>query len=342
MKIGFSFSDLALGGAQTWMVQLASGLAERSHAIHYYLPERPGDSLHTAPALLASLDAVAQRAKRPAELLKADVIQLDGYHGLRRKLPYIAHLGRCVETYHSLYSIRRSGPIYARHRVAVSRTVQAALGRPAQVIPCGVWLPAGPNEEPKEYDLAILGRIHPVKQHLLFLSVCELLLAQRGQLSALIIGGHPEPGPYQRQVEAEIARLKELGLRLHLTGEVPPTAVYGWLEQARVLLVTSENEGFGRMAVEALACGVPVVANPVGGLLEIVQEGRSGSFARWNDPASFAAQANRLLEDEPLRRQFGQQGREAVEERFSLAAMLDAYESLYRQVARSTRTANRR
>jgi len=138
-------------------------------------------------------------------------------------------------------------------------------------------------------------------------------------------------------MDTELARLRRLaGLHIHMTGDVPQEAVFTWLAQTRVLLVTSQSEGFGRMAVEALACGVPVVANPVGGLLEILSDGQTGFLARLDDARSFADLTSRLLEDEELRQRMGQQGRSMVKSRFSLEAMLDAYAALYREVSAGT------
>jgi len=333
LRIGFSFVDLALGGAQAFLVQLAQGLSERGHNLSYFLYARRDDPSHTSPALLSPLQAIAKPVPRPQDLLSCDVIQLDGYHSLLRKLPYLLHLDRCVETFHSAYSVRRSGPVYASHRVAISRAVQAKLKLPAHLIYYGIDLPPVPPDHQRQFDVAILGRVHPVKGHLLFLQVSELLYRRRGHLQALILGGFPKAGPYQRQVEAEIVRLRTAGLEIHFTGDVSPDEVPAWLAQVKILLVTSQSEGFGRMAMEALASRTPVVANPVGGLLEIIQEGETGFFAHRDDPASFAGIATRLLDDPNLRQRLGERGRLDVAERFSLAAMLDAYEGLYSNVA---------
>jgi len=336
MKLGLSLVDLAMGGAQNLMLQLAQGMRARGHEVCYYLYARRDDPLHAAPALLEALDAVAQPLARPADLLACDVIQLDGYHNLRRKLPYLLHLRRCVETFHSQYSLRRSGPLYARARVAVSKEVQRLIPGESTLIYSGIPLPAlKPHESPR-FDAAILGRIHPVKGHLLFLKACEQLYRRRGSLSALLIGGHPGASDYQQAVDAEVERLRRLGLQIEMAGDVPPAEVYGWLQQARLLLVTSESEGFGRMAIEALACGLPVIANPVGGLLEIVQDGSTGYLARKDDPASFAELASRLLDDPVRRMEMGRRGRRDVEERFSQKAMLDSYEIVYRRIAEGT------
>ena len=332
MHIGFSFVDLAMGGAQVFFVQLAKGLAARGHALSYWLAANSGDPQQVQPALKAALDEVAQPVHHPWHLWRADVIHLDGYHSLRRKLPYLPCWGSCLETYHSAYSVRRAGPLYPCHRVAISRFVQTLLPALTRVIHHGIPFPFTLPVSERKFDVAILGRIHPVKNHRLFLAVCEELYRRRGHCSALLIGGHSRSGPYEQEISAEIERLQKIGVRLYLTGDVPPDDLWQQLSQARVLLVTSHSEGFGRMALEALACGVPVVANPVGGLLEIVHPGETGFLAEQDNIASFVELTMRLLEDETLRQVIGQCGRTFVEDHFSLERMVADYEILYRYI----------
>ena len=333
MQVGISLVDLAMGGAQTFLVQLANGLSLRGYSIRYFLYAPRSGPHHAVPGLLGSLERCATPVHYPWQLLACDVIQLDGYHSLWRKLPYLPRWSRCVETYHSAYSIRRSGPLYPPHRIASSKLLQSLLPEPSFLIYQGIPLPETCLDQDRPYDVVLLGRIHPVKQHLLFLQVCEKLFDKYSGLSVLLIGGAPDDGPYQSQVQAEIEQLTQKGARFHLTGDIPPEQVFNWLGQARVCLVTSQSEGLGRMAIEALACSTPVVANPVGGLLEIIQDGQNGFLARLNDLDSFAALASRLLEDESLRKSLGRAGRKMVESRFSFEAMLDAYDHLYQQIA---------
>jgi glycosyltransferase involved in cell wall biosynthesis len=333
MRIGFSLVDLAMGGAQTFFVQLAQGLSSRGHTLTYWLAADLQDRQHVQPALKTSLDAVAEPVRYPWNLWGTDVIHMDGYHSIRRKFFYLPRWRRCVETYHSSYSVERSGPIYPPHCVAVSQAVQSMLTVPSRLIYQGVPLHLADLSSEKRFDVAILGRIHPVKNHRLFLEICASLYRKRGQCSALLIGGHPRSGPYQREIESKIQQLRRQGIALCLTGDVPPTEVWSWLGKARVLLVTSHQEGFGRTAIEAMACEVPVVANPVGGLMEIVQTGETGYLTRKDDVTSFVHHTTQLLENPSLYRSMGSRGRSRVEEHFSLKCMVSAYEDLYREVA---------
>jgi glycosyltransferase involved in cell wall biosynthesis len=324
--------NLAMGGAQTFFVQLAVGLTARGHDLAYWLSANPSDPVYVHPLLKISLEAVARQVRYPWELWSADVIHLDGYHSLRRKLLYLPHWKRCLETYHSAYSVRRSGPIYPPHRVAVSEVVGKQLPAPCQVIYQGVAVPVIPLSGKKQYDIAILGRIHPVKNHRLFLAICEVLYQRRGHCAALIIGEHIKANAYQVEIDQEIALLRQQGVHLEMTGNLAGQDLEAYLSQVRVLLVTSQQEGFGRMAVEAMAAGVPVVANPVGGLREIIRPGETGFFAEENQVVSFVDHVERLLDDETLLGALGQRAWAFARQHFSLDRMLSDYETLYRQI----------
>jgi glycosyltransferase involved in cell wall biosynthesis len=337
MRIGFSLVDLAMGGAQAFFVQLAQGLVARGHTATYRLAARTSDGPHVNPVLKEALDRVARQVGHSWDLWNADVIHLDGYHSLRRKLLYAPRWDRCLETYHSAYSVQRAGPLYPRHRIAVSQGVRDLLPLPAQVIYYGTESPTTVPNPKKLFDVALLGRIHPVKNHHLFLAVCEELYRRQGRCSALLIGGHPHSSPYQREIDGEVKRLRAAGIHLHLAGEVAPQSLSQWLCQVRVLLVTSHSEGFGRMAIEAMACGVPVVGNPVGGLLEIVQPGRTGFLAKKDDIDSFATKTLLLLQDNALRAVMGRWAQDRVRERFSLERMVSHYEAAYRSVIQLSR-----
>jgi glycosyltransferase involved in cell wall biosynthesis len=157
-------------------------------------------------------------------------------------------------------------------------------------------------------------------------------MARERPLKAAIIGGYPRDDDYAREVRGRISGLRGEGVKVEVTGFVENSRVSSYLNRSRVVLVTSPSEGFGRMAAEALACEVPVVASRVGGLTEIVEHGVNGFFARYNDVEDFARWALLLLNDEPLRRTMGGQGRRDVMRKFSVAEMVDKYESLYRGI----------
>ena len=98
-----------------------------------------------------------------------------------------------------------------------------------------------------------------------------------------------------------------------------------------LLLLPSESESFGLVALEAMACGVPPIAANTGGLPEVVTDGQTGFLLPVGDVDGMAEKALLLLRDEQRRQEMGMKGRAAAEERFNIATMLDAYEELYRK-----------
>lgn len=131
--------------------------------------------------------------------------------------------------------------------------------------------------------------------------------------------------------EARLRALrKELGLDADLT-------MAGYREAERFLsaldlcVVPSRWEGFGLVAVEAMACGVPVIASRVDSIPELIEDGRDGTLVPPDDPAALAQALAELLKDTETRARLGNQARSRAEQ-FSLTTMIDAHQRLYREV----------
>ena len=116
----------------------------------------------------------------------------------------------------------------------------------------------------------------------------------------------------------------------------------GWQERLEPLyhvfdlsVLPSRNEGMGRAAVEALACGRPVVATAVGGVPSVVEDGVTGLLVPPEDPQALASAILQLLENETARRRMGEAGPQQVRERFSHQVMLDGIDQVYRDLLNS-------
>ena len=104
------------------------------------------------------------------------------------------------------------------------------------------------------------------------------------------------------------------------------------LRNADLFLLPSESESFGLAALEAMSCGVPVIASRVGGVPEVVIDGETGLLAPVGDIAAMAAHVVRLLADAPLRARLGHAARARAETVFPLEATVSKYEDLYRRL----------
>ncbi|MFT5358322.1 MAG: N-acetyl-alpha-D-glucosaminyl L-malate synthase BshA [Polyangiales bacterium] len=124
-------------------------------------------------------------------------------------------------------------------------------------------------------------------------------------------------------------RAKELGVdgAIEFIGHVEDP--YAVLHTARALLVTSAYESFSMAALEAMACGVPVVATRVGGLPEVVIHGESGLLGT-DHPASLVPLLLRLWKDAALAKTLGESGRARARATFGRDAIIDRYRALYR------------
>jgi D-inositol-3-phosphate glycosyltransferase len=144
--------------------------------------------------------------------------------------------------------------------------------------------------------LLFVGRIQPLKG----LDVAVRALAQLRPSfpdSFLVVVG----GPSGRAGAAEVQRIAALAADLGLEGRVrtvapqPHELLSTYYRAADVCLVPSRSESFGLVALEAAACGTPVVASAVGGLRTLVDHGRTGFLVDGRDPGDFAAFTAELL-----------------------------------------------
>jgi glycosyltransferase involved in cell wall biosynthesis len=131
-----------------------------------------------------------------------------------------------------------------------------------------------------------------------------------------------------------VAAARRLGLaeRVRLLGQRDD--VPDLLHAADVFALASHYEGLGLALVEAAAAGLPAVATRVGGVPEVVRDGDSGVLVPAADPAAFAAALGAMLADPGRRARMAGRAREAARG-FALQPMVQAYETLYEQLARS-------
>ena len=141
-----------------------------------------------------------------------------------------------------------------------------------------------------------VGRIQPLKG----LTVAiEALAELRSRDARLVVVG----GPSGSEGPAELARVHELidrhdlGERVTFVDPQPHHVLSTFYRAADVVVVPSRSESFGLVALEAAACGVPVVAAAVGGLRSLVIDGVTGDLVEGRDPAQFAARIDSIFAD---------------------------------------------
>ena len=121
---------------------------------------------------------------------------------------------------------------------------------------------------------------------------------------------------------------------MQIVGAQPHGRLPVYYSAADLCVVPSHYESFGLVALEALACGTPVVAARVGGLPAVVRDGENGLLAAWRSPEAFAGLIDAMLGDYALRRRLGSAARPSVEH-LTWGAVADQVLALYDQLAES-------
>jgi len=158
-----------------------------------------------------------------------------------------------------------------------------------------------------------VGRLHPRKGQLRTLEALQMLPADvRSRLEYWVVGSQSKGG-YESVLRGAAATRPDLTVRFF--HNIPDEELSQIYDRADIFAMTSINhghsvEGFGLVYLEAAAHGLPVIAHDIGGVSEAVLDGLTGLLVPPDRPAQLAAAFEKLIHDEPLRRQLGAAGRE--------------------------------
>lgn len=136
-------------------------------------------------------------------------------------------------------------------------------------------------------------------------------------------------GPERPRVQA---LAEEMGIGDHVVFLGKHASVDELLSCADLFLLPSESESFGLAALEAMACGTPVVASRVGGLPEVIGDGVGGYLCEVGDVQGMAEAGIRILSDDVLRQQLATDGRAHAIEAFAADRVVPKYEEYYRRI----------
>jgi glycosyltransferase involved in cell wall biosynthesis len=177
--------------------------------------------------------------------------------------------------------------------------------------------------------LTFVGRLSPEKGIHVLLQAVKILVERGSRVQLTIVGGGPEEG-----------RLKEYALRRGLGSS---TVFYGeTAEVDKVLMATdafilpSLSEGLSSALLEAMACGLPVVATAVGGTRDVLIDHENGLLVPPGDADKMAGAIGEIIHSRELATHLGRRARETVEREFSLEAVISRYTEIYERLLGST------
>lgn len=308
--------DLALA---TRMAEVAQIYELDLLHVHYAIP-------HSVSAMLARQMMAAGNGNKP------------------RRLPFVTTLHGTDITLVGLdrsylpitrFSIEQSDGVTAISDYLKQKTIEEfEVKRPIEVIPnfvnCDMYVPVKNAELRREYAsddervLVHLSNFRPVKR------VCDVIeifdLVQKKIPSKLLMIGD---GPDRSKAEW-LAMKKGIHDRVHFLGK--QDRVHEKLGIADVMLMPSQLESFGLAALEGMACEVVPVTTAVGGVPEVIEQGRTGFMAAVGDIGAMAGFAIEVLGDDAKLKAMRKRARVYAQSRFCATKIIPHYEQFYREV----------
>nr|WP_205516900.1 N-acetyl-alpha-D-glucosaminyl L-malate synthase BshA [Paenibacillus sp. SYP-B3998] len=372
LKIGISCYP-TLGGSGVVATELGKMLAERGHEVHFItdrMPFRlgqfhPNIFFHEVevsdyyvfrypPYDLALANKLAQVAKQEnLDLLHVHYAVPHAICAYLAKQMVGQHL-KVVTTLHGTditilghdpslrdlirMAIHESDAVTAVSQDLITETYEVlSVEKPIELVynfvdPRDYIAPANPQlraqfAQPHEKIMLHMSNFRPVKR---ICDVIDIFADVNVQMPShlIFVGEGPE-------LAKTVNRVKELGLtnRVHYLGKQNNVAEVIGL--ADLLLLPSEKESFGLVALEAMAAGVPTIGSDAGGIPEVVKHGIDGFLAPVGDTKLMAAYAIQLLSNPQLYSEFSLAGMQRARSQFSAATIVEQYENIYYKVAQT-------
>lgn len=172
-----------------------------------------------------------------------------------------------------------------------------------------------------------VGRLVTVKGHTFLLDAARAILAKRPRTVFVLVGEGDLHGELEKQAE-------QLGIREKIIFAGWHSDVSEIIPLFDVFVLPSINEGMGKVLVEAMAAGKPVVASRVGGIIDLIHDGENGILVPPAQPQPLAEAILALLADENLRKRYGSAGKKKVYPEFDITTMIRKVDELYNDLYR--------
>lgn len=180
-----------------------------------------------------------------------------------------------------------------------------------------------PGNEPKDRSnlVGYIGRLARGKGVLNFVKAIPLILREYEAVEFLICGD----GILYDEIKSELED-KGLQNKVKLMGWIQHSELPNYLQEVKLLVLPSENEGIPGIILEAMSCGTPVLATSVGGIPDLIQDERTGFILENNSPECIAGNVGRALEH-PKLDEIARNARRLIEEVYAYEAMVGKCQS---------------
>jgi glycosyltransferase involved in cell wall biosynthesis len=292
-----------------------------AHCIDEFRP----DLVH-AHGARAALPFCSRRLRHGTRL----AYTVHGFHHARKPFP-LRQLGRLAERH---IATRADAVIFVsegdREQAVRERTLPRD-SRKGSIVVNGIdpsdFEEIVPSSE--RFDLIFAGRAHPQKNPFFMVEIMEALHGSGIRLR-MICGGELE-GPLKARIAASPASDS-----ISFTSALPREDVLGVFLSAKLLVMPSLWEGLPIAPIEALYCGLPVIASNIRGTDEVVIDGVNGRLIDGFDAMAYAHAIREILGNDALRGRMVTEGRRRVEDRFLRSASSVRHEAIYQSLLRSS------
>lgn len=339
--------ELNVGGVETGTLDLAKYLVKLAHkavvvscggqlvkelesygAIHYQLPVHKKsifNIIKMIPKLVEiikkeQIDIVHARSRVPGWIAyfacrKTNKIFITTCHGYYKKHPFSYVMGWAKR-------VIVLSNVIARHMIDDFGVPHECIRLISRSVDLERFKYISPDTKRKEeFNVGIIGRITPLKGHLYFIKAMAKVARHIPRLKIWIVGDAPSSRQaYKEQIEVLV---KRLGLWhctefLGIQRDIP--AILANLDL--LVLATTTQEAFGRVIIEAQASGVPVVATQVGGVIDIIEDGKTGLLVPPQDSSSMSEAIIRIFKDRALSRRLAENAYKKVKEKYNVELMV--------------------
>lgn len=357
MRVAFVNSMRSFGGGERWLLEVARGLESRGHRVavagrpRSWLIGRAADQgCETIPVpMRGDLDVLSiARLARGLRTFRPDLVCASIERAVRigGAAARLAGVRAVVERRGLILPVRRSlahrvtytrlvGHVIANCRAIANSLIEGGLVPESMVsvIPNGIdpgrVLKGGGAAVRHEFAIpddapliSVVGRLVADKGHRYAIRAFARVVRDHPGARLLIVGS----GGLRAELVEMARRTAPAGtvILAGQRGDVP-----GILDASDVLLVTSLREGMPHVVLEAMVAGVPIVATPVAGIPEMIEDGRHGVLVPPRSPGATAEAVSRLLSDRTSAGRLAREAARRVRSEFSLGEMIDRVESRF-------------